>query len=92
MTPTPRSSPSFQNFRFRRRPNTIPFQHDVTPVAGAPITPQLHPDDQGIDLRRNEGAEESEDEEPDEDEDIDIGEERVDGEEEEEEGGIEEGL
>lgn len=93
MTPTPASHSTFQNFRFRRRPNTIPFQREATPVASAatPVTPLVdQDDDQEMESHENEDGEDGEEE----DEDSDIEEEGAEGddvEEEEEEGGIEEG-
>jgi hypothetical protein len=97
MTPTPGSHHSpFQNFRFRRRPNTIQFQRDVTPVPSTPTAraeSRHHEDggnsdeageeeaeDSGIEEERA-GREEAEEEEDEEEE-----------EEDEEDGGIDEGL
>lgn len=93
MTPTPPSTSSFSNFRFRRSRNTVPYDasNNATPTALTPVTPLV---DEGADGELEDDDVDADDDEEGavEDEGSHIDEDGNDGEEDEEEGGIEEGL
>jgi hypothetical protein len=93
MTPTPPSTSSFANFRFRRSRNTVPYDasNNATPTTQTPVTPLV---DEGVegDLEDDDVDADDDEEGAVEDEGSNIDEDGNDGEEDDEEGGIEEGL
>jgi hypothetical protein len=90
MTPTPPSNSTFTHFRFRRSRNTAPYDasNNATPPSQTPVTPLV---DEGADPEVGDEDVDDEEEEGAEEDEISNDEDGNDGED-EEEGGIEDGL